>query len=69
MEITLINGNPEASNEAFEQYLASLKEFLSDRNCSIYDFVLRDMDIRYCVGCWDCWWKTPGLCQDIRPAP
>lgn len=63
MEITLINGNPDASHEAFEQYLLSLKKFLSDRNCTVHDFVLRDMDIRYCIGCWDCWWKTPGLCR------
>jgi hypothetical protein len=24
--------------------------------------MLRDMNIRYCVGCWGCWVKTPGEC-------
>lgn len=23
---------------------------------------LGDRDIRFCTGCWSCWWKTPGLC-------
>lgn len=25
-------------------------------------FNLADMDIRFCTGCWSCWWKTPGRC-------
>ena len=20
------------------------------------------MNLQYCIGCWSCWWKTPGLC-------
>src|SRR6056297_3123072 len=23
---------------------------------------LRKRDIQHCVGCWTCWWKTPGRC-------
>jgi len=26
-------------------------------------FVLKDMSINYCTGCWDCWLKTPGVCR------
>lgn len=29
-----------------------------------YDyFTIKDMNINYCIGCWDCWVKTPGLCR------
>ncbi len=37
-------------------------------------FYLQNMNIRHCNGCWDCWWKTPGLCainddmESIYPA-
>jgi multimeric flavodoxin WrbA len=26
-------------------------------------FKIRDMDIHFCKGCWDCWVKTPGVCS------
>lgn len=25
-------------------------------------FDLEKVDIKNCVGCWSCWWKTPGIC-------
>lgn len=25
-------------------------------------FDLSKMDIADCIGCWTCWWKTPGIC-------
>ena len=62
MKITILNGNPNASNIAFDDYLNRLSDALSwDRN-EITIFTLRDMDLRYCRGCWGCWLKTPGEC-------
>lgn len=29
---------------------------------SAYNLDLSKTDIHYCVGCWNCWWKTPGRC-------
>ncbi len=23
---------------------------------------LTQMDVKNCIGCWSCWWKTPGRC-------
>ena len=25
-------------------------------------FELKEMKINHCIGCWSCWWKTPGQC-------
>lgn len=26
------------------------------------------MNIRFCTGCWNCWWKTPGRCATTDDA-
>lgn len=31
-------------------------------NHSVQVFQLRTMNLQYCIGCWSCWWKTPGRC-------
>ena len=63
MIITILNGNPGSSDESFDQELTTLKKTLTEQGSQTHLFTLRDMDLRYCVGCWDCWWKTPGLCR------
>lgn len=25
-------------------------------------FDLAEKEVNHCVGCWTCWWKTPGIC-------
>jgi hypothetical protein len=25
-------------------------------------FDIAQMDVKNCIGCWSCWWKTPGRC-------
>jgi multimeric flavodoxin WrbA len=40
----------------------------------VTELPLRRLDIRYCIGCFDCWLKTPGECHsrdasaDVRRA-
>jgi multimeric flavodoxin WrbA len=62
MKITLLNGNPRADNTAFDDYLARLSADLVSTGHDVIDFELRDMDISYCIGCFNCWVKTPGMC-------
>ena len=61
MKVTILNGNPDASNTVFDNYLKELYTLLSESN-EITIFTLRDMDLKYCRGCWGCWVKTPGEC-------
>jgi multimeric flavodoxin WrbA len=62
MKVTILNGNPDASNTIFDDYLKKLSEILSSESNQVIIFTLRDMDIKYCRGCWGCWVKTPGEC-------
>jgi multimeric flavodoxin WrbA len=62
MRITILNGNPDAANTLFDNYLARLAEILTASQHSVTRLTLRDMDIRYCVGCFGCWVKRPGQC-------
>src|SRR5512140_475887 len=60
MKITILNGNPFPS--AFDAYLAQLKSSLESKEHKVTQLDLRSVPLRYCVGCWGCWVKTPGEC-------
>ena len=60
MKITILNGNPEPS--PFDGYLEKLKSTLEDQGNEIIQFDLRKLPLRYCIGCFGCWVKTPGQC-------
>jgi multimeric flavodoxin WrbA len=57
MKITIINGAPANSWAAYEQALEGLKK---EHDVDI--FTVSEMNIQYCIGCFDCWVKTPGRC-------
>jgi len=67
MNITILNGNPNPHSDAFEGYLERLKATLEVRQHQVTILPLQEMDIRYCIGCFGCWVKTPGQCfaQDL----
>ena len=62
MRIAILNGNPDMENRGFDGYLARLGEVLAAEQHQVTALTLREMDIRYCVGCFGCWVKTPGQC-------
>lgn len=64
MKITILNGNPTEGNELFENYLINLSSLAESRGHDVVTLLLRDMDIRYCIGCFGCWVKTPGKCSN-----
>lgn len=63
MRITILNGNPNAENAPFDNYLKSLSDLLESSNNTVTILKLREMDIKYCIGCFNCWVKTPGECR------
>jgi multimeric flavodoxin WrbA len=60
MKITILNGNPKKTS--FDTYLAQVQSGLESEEHSVTRLDLRDLPLRYCVGCWGCWVKTPGEC-------
>lgn len=61
MKITILNGNPTPS--PFDEYLGQLSAMLTSSGNTITHIRLRDLKIRYCIGCFGCWVKTPGVCS------
>jgi multimeric flavodoxin WrbA len=68
MQCLIINGNPTPSS--LDAYLSDFAGALERRGHPCRRIDLRDLKLRTCVGCWTCWWKTPGLCalRDDMPS-
>ena len=66
--IVILNG---IADERFAEFETGLNEAISARagEADVRSFRLRDMDIRYCTGCWSCWVKTPGVCMHKDDMP
>ena len=63
MKITILNGNPDMRNATFDDYLKHLSEEVGSDGHEVTSFELREMDIKYCIGCFGCWVKSPGECR------
>jgi multimeric flavodoxin WrbA len=63
MKITILNGNPNGERASFDEYLNNLSEQLSSSGHEVNNLKLREMDLAYCIGCLECWVKTPGICK------
>ncbi len=62
MKATILNGA--AAEDGFCQQAASMLEReLSAGGWQVEHFRLAAMKLGYCLGCFECWVKTPGLCR------
>lgn len=61
MKLCLLDGG-EKTDSKYQQKLKELTSQLELRH-ELNMFHLAGMELHYCQGCWDCWWKTPGLCR------
>ena len=46
----------------FTERASTIADFISSQGNTLIHHELSDMDIHYCTGCFNCWWKTPGKC-------
>jgi multimeric flavodoxin WrbA len=62
MKATILNGA--LAGDAFVDAVGSaLQDSLQAHGWSVTPWTLRDERIAYCLGCFDCWTKSPGLCR------
>jgi len=61
--VVIINGNHKNQSNRLNPYLLELKENLNETGVSCSYHSLVEKKISQCIGCWDCWWKTPGICR------
>lgn len=62
MRITILDGNPAGGHADFDRYMDQLAQALQNKSNQVSHIHLRDLDIRYCLGCFGCWVKKPGQC-------
>ncbi len=67
--IVIINGNPAPDKYRLSTFLAELEERLIASGLSVIHHSLSEKEIKTCIGCWDCWWKTPGICRHKDDEP
>jgi multimeric flavodoxin WrbA len=61
MRVTIFDGTGE-NDPAAIAVNSALARAVSARSWTAETLVLRDMHIPHCIGCFECWVRTPGLC-------
>ena len=62
MKATILNGA--LSGDSFVDVVgAALQNTLQAEDWAVTPWTLREEKIAYCLGCFECWTKTPGLCR------
>jgi multimeric flavodoxin WrbA len=61
MRIAYLNGNPDILNSKFEDKTREIIRELETTN-NVDHYILRDIKIKPCTGCFSCWVKNPGEC-------
>ena len=62
MKATILNGSDKDDKVMADIHSAIVGE-LSSKGWEVESFLLHEMKIAYCVGCFECWVKTPGECR------
>ena len=62
-KIVILNGDIDSSNSPLNIFLSAFENSLKESGCEVKSYTLRDKKVKQCVGCFDCWLKTPGVCR------
>ena len=62
MRLLILNGNPDPADAGWESSLDRYAEERLAAGDTVSRVNLRDLSLRFCTGCWSCWYTTPGLC-------
>lgn len=61
MIITILDGSMQGRLGEMSAFVEKAEAGLQPKH-TVRCFHLQNLNIRHCNGCWDCWWKTPGIC-------
>lgn len=62
MKILILNGDKSPGNSPLAAYLEQFEAGLIAGGAECARVDLAGLEVRYCTGCWSCWWATPGRC-------
>ena len=62
MKATILNGSNKDDKVLADIHSVIVGE-LSSKGWDVKSFLLHEMKIAYCLGCFECWVKTPGECR------
>jgi len=63
MKVLAFNASPRKGNGVSEVLMNWFLEGASQAGAEIERHYLTDLDIKGCLGCFSCWWVTPGRCS------
>ena len=69
MKIVALNGSPKGMRSNTHTMIQALLDGFAVAEHSVKCIQLADKNIKYCLGCYACWLKTPGVCvheDDMR---
>src|SRR5512144_2435297 len=62
MKILAIQGSPRPKTSNTEILLQQFLKGAQSQGAETETIYLKEKEIRFCVGCFTCWTKTPGVC-------
>jgi multimeric flavodoxin WrbA len=62
VRILAINGSPRGARGNTARIIEPFLEGAREAGAEAEVITLRDKDINHCLGCFNCWIKTPGVC-------
>lgn len=60
MRVLILNGSK--ASPGLDSMISKLKIGLENKNIDVLELKLKDMKYSHCIGCFNCWVKTPGTC-------
>jgi len=62
MKILAFNASPRKGQGVTDVLMNTFLESATSAGAEVEKYYVVDLDVKGCLGCFSCWWKTPGRC-------